>query len=92
MPKIKPSLKTAFHLFMKFKNMILGTLATASIGWGGVWVGNVNATGDAVTEFKVILPRVEAKLDENSRKQDLANAEIGQVNQRLANIEGRLSK
>lgn len=47
---------------------------------------------DKTEELQVILPRVEAKLDENIRKQDLSFAEIGQVNQRLANIEGRLGR
>lgn len=92
MPKIKPSLRAALSLFMQFRKFVLPPIFVACIGWGGIYIGKVNAYMDKTEELQVILPRVEAKLDENIRKQDLSFAEIGQVNQRLANIEGRLGR
>lgn len=74
------------------KHIGWGLFTTTLIGWGGVWIAKVNATGEEVVQMKVIVPRIEAQLTDISHKQDDANKGITEIKERVSKMEGRLSR
>jgi outer membrane murein-binding lipoprotein Lpp len=83
-------IKTLNH--MKRYGWIWGLVSTTALGAGGVWVNNVNATAKDVVELKVLLPEINNTTKDTRQAVNSIKDDISEVKERVANIEGRLSK
>jgi hypothetical protein len=67
-------------------------LAVPAIGGLGWWVSGVNADSKRTAVHDALLPKIESQLNQISAKQDKMNDGITDIQQRVSNIEGRLSR
>jgi hypothetical protein len=77
---------------MKRYGWLWGMVITTALGITGVWINNVNATAKDVVELKVLLPEINNTTKDTRQAVNSIKDDISEVKERVANIEGRLSK
>lgn len=67
----------------------LGGLALTTAGY---WIAAVNANGTSVVQLTTVIPEIQKQMGAMDQKLDKLDGRTQEMNQRLANIEGRVRR